>query len=431
MHDSTEASINRLVDHLFRHQAGQMISSLTRVFGPQRLDLAEEVVQDALVKALKLWPFRGVPDNPAAWLIQVAKNRALDLLRRETSLRSKADAILEVFTAQEEAAREADARSGRLLLDDELSMMFMACHKAIPREGRVALTLKTVSGFGVGEIARAFLAREATIAQRIVRAKRQIREEGIRFEMPGSADLTDRLDSVLEVLYLLFNEGYTAHRGENLVRGDLCEEAIRLCRLVAHHPVTDLPESHALLSLMLLQAARLPARIGDEGDLFILSEQDRTLWDRRLIHEGLMHLELCAQGNLLTEYHLQAGIAACHAVAESYEATDWKRIVVLYDQLQTINPTPVVALNRAVALSRWLGPEAGIKALEEIGSHPSMAHYYLLPATLGELWSEVGESDRASAFYRTALSCSCSEPERRFLIKKLEAVEVFQNEGRT
>jgi RNA polymerase sigma-70 factor (ECF subfamily) len=430
MLETPEVSINRLVDHLFRHQAGQMISSLTRVFGPARLDLAEEVVQDALVKALKLWPYRGVPDNPAAWLIQVAKNRALDLLRRETSLRAKSAALLETLTAQEESAREAGARLSGGLLDDELVMMFMACHKAIAREGRVALTLKTVSGFGVGEIARAFLSRETTISQRIVRAKRRIREEGITFEMPGPSDLTERLDSVLEVIYLLFNEGYTAHRGENLVRADLCEEAIRLCRLVVGHAATDLPESHALLALMLLQAARLAARVGDRGDLSVLSEQNRSLWDRRLIYEGLFHLERSAEGDRLTEYHLQAGIAACHAVAESYEATDWPRIVELYDQLQSVNPSPVIALNRAVALSRWRGPAAGIRALEEIGSHPAMSHYYLLPATLGELWSEIGEARRAADFYRSALSCPCTDPERRFLMKKLAAIETVQNEER-
>jgi RNA polymerase sigma-70 factor (ECF subfamily) len=263
-----------------------------------------------------------------------------------------------------------------------------------------------------------------------VRAKRQIREEGIRFEIPSPADLAERLGSVLEVIYLLFNEGYTAHRGENLVRAEMCEEAIRLCRLVVQHPATDLPESHALLALMLLQAARLPARVGDAGDLFLLSEQDRGLWNRQLIYEGMLHLERCSEGDRLTEYHLQAGIAACHAVAESYEATDWRRIVELYDQLQSLNPSPVVALNRAVALSKWLGPEAGIRALEEIGSHPAMSHYYLLPATLGELWSEVGEGPQAAEFYRSALRCPCSEPERRFLLKKLAAIEANQNDDR-
>ncbi|MCI0490177.1 MAG: RNA polymerase subunit sigma, partial [Blastocatellia bacterium] len=390
----------------------------TRIFGPQHLDLAEEVVQDSLIKALEQWPFRGIPENPVAWLVQVAKNRALDLLRRESSLRAKSQELLEAFTPP--PSPTPDDPAGHEAFDDELSMMFMACHPAIPREGRVALTLKTVGGFGVGEIARAFLAREATIAQRLVRAKRRIREEAITFELPGSAELSARLDSVLEVIYLLFNEGYTAHKGVRVVRAELCEEAIRLCNLLARHPATDLPKSHALLALMLLQAARLPARVGDEGELFLLAEQDRSLWDKRLIYQGLWHLDRCAEGDEMTEYHLQAGIAACHAVAENYEATDWARIVDLYDRLQALNPSPVVALNRVVAISRWQGAEAGITALEEIGSHPALSHYYLLPATLGELWNEMGETEKAADCYRKALDCSCSEPERRFLLKKLE-----------
>ncbi|HEY7546638.1 MAG TPA: sigma-70 family RNA polymerase sigma factor [Blastocatellia bacterium] len=407
--------IDGLVDHLFRHQAGRMISTLTRIFGPQRIDLAEEVVQDALLRALQVWPFRGLPENPVGWLVEVAKNRALDALRREASFQSKSEEIIRAFTP---TAIEHQ------LLDDELSMIFMACHPSISREGRVALTLKTVGGFGVSEIARAFLAREATIAQRLVRAKRQILEEQICFELPSEADLSARMDSVLEVIYLLFNEGYTAHRGENLVRADLCQEAIRLCEMLTGHLSTDRPKCHALLALMLFQAARLAARVGEGGDLFLLEEQDRALWDRRLIHRGLYHLDRCAEGDEITEYHLQAGIAACHVAAESYERTDWPRIVELYDRLWELNPSPVVALNRAVALSRWRGPEAGISALEEIASHPAMSHYYLLPATIGELWNEIGEAEKAAVCFRQALECSCSEPERRFLLRKLETTTI-------
>jgi len=412
----TDTKIDGLVDHLFRHQAGRMVSTLTRIFGPHRIDLAEEVVQDALLRALQVWPFRGLPENPVGWLIEVAKNRALDALRREASFQSKSEEIIRAFTP-------AAQRQGQLL-DDELSMMFMACHPAISREGRVALTLKTVGGFGVSEIARAFLAREATIAQRLVRAKRQIRDERIQFELPSDADISARMDSVLEVIYLLFNEGYAAHRGENLVRKDLCQEAIRLCEMLVRHSATDRPKCHALLALMLFQAARLSARVGEGGDLFLLEEQDRALWDTRLIHRGLHHLDCCAEGDEMTEYHLQAGIAACHVAAESYERTDWPRIVELYDRLWELNPSPVVALNRAVALSRWRGPEAGIAAMEQIASHPAMNHYYLLPATMGELWSEMGERGKAAECFRQALECSCSEPERRFLLRKLETTTI-------
>lgn len=411
----TDKKIDGLVDHLFRHQAGRMVSTLTRIFGPQRIDLAEEVVQDALLRALQVWPFRGLPENPVGWLVEVAKNRALDALRREASFQSKSEEIIRAFTPTADKPE---------LLDDELSMMFMACHPAISREGRVALTLKTVGGFGVSEIARAFLARETTIAQRLVRAKRQIREERIRFELPSETDFSARMDSVLEVIYLLFNEGYAAHRGENLVRADLCQEAIRLCEMLVRHPSTDRPKCHALLALMLFQAARLSARVGEGGDLFLLEEQDRALWDTRLIHRGLHHLDRCAEGDEMSEYHLQAGIAACHVAAESYERTNWPRIIELYDRLWELNPSPVVALNRAVAISRWQGPEAGIAALQEITSHPAMSHYYLLPATLGELWSEMGEKRKAAECFRQALERPCSEPERRFLLRKLETTTI-------
>jgi RNA polymerase sigma-70 factor, ECF subfamily len=417
-----------LVDHLFRHQAGRMIATLVRIFGPRYIDLAEEVVQDALLKALQQWPYRGVPENPPAWLIQVAKNRALDLLRRETSLQGKSEEILRAFAAQEEFANrrfETEAGRGRggESLDDTLGMIFMACHPAIPREGRVALTLKTVGGFGVSEIARAFLAREATIAQRLVRAKRLIRDEGITFDLPSQSEMSARLDSVLEVLYLLFNEGYTAHAGENLVRADLVEEAIRLGSLVIRHPATDQPKCHALLALMMFQAARLPARIGEGGELSLLAEQNRSLWDRKLIYFAYKHLERSAEGHEFSEYHLQAAIAACHTAATSYELTDWAEIVRLYDMLVALNPSPVVALNRAVALAKWRGPEAGIHAVEEISKHPALQHYYLLPATLGELWSEMGDAKKAADYYRQALDHPCSDPERRFLSKKLEAAK--------
>ncbi len=418
----SENQVAGLVDHLFRHQAGRMVATLTRIFGPRHIDLAEEVVQDSLLKALQQWSYRGVPDNPSAWLIQVAKNRALDVLRRETSLREKSEEIVRSFAERED---RFNLEQGGETLDDTLSMVFMACHPAIPREGRVALTLKTVGGFGVSEIARAFLAKEPTIAQRLVRAKRLIREEGVTFELPSTAEMSARLGSVLEVLYLLFNEGYTAHSGENLVRADLCDEAIRLCALVARHPATDSPKCYALLALMLFQAARLPARVGEGGELSLLDQQDRSLWDRRLIAGGFRSLERSAAGNEFSEYHLQAAIAACHVAATSYELTNWAEIVRLYDLLVELNPSPVIALNRAVAIAKWRGPAAGVKELERISENPFLQHYYLLPATLGELWSELGEAKRAADFFRQALDCSCTEPERRFLSKRFEAVRMI------
>ena len=401
------------VDHLFRHQSGRLVSTLTRIFGPRRLDLAEEVVQDALLKALEIWPFEGIPANPTAWLIQVAKNRALDVIRREVSLAGKLPDLTRAFPdhSMPDSRPEFD--------DDQLSMMFLCCHPSLGRDLRVALTLKTVAGFSVREIARAFLAEEATIAQRLVRGKRQIRDQRIEFEMPPAQELRTRLDSVLEVLYLLFNEGYAAHEGESLLRADLCEEAIRLAGLLCSHPASDLPKTHALLALLLLHASRLPARVNAEGDLFLLRDQDRSLWDRELIEEGLRQLDRSAEGDELTSYHLQAGIAAQHALAATYDATDWQAITDQYDQLFELDPSPVIALNRAIALSRWKGPEAGLAALSQIEHHPALSHYHLLPATLGELSSELGRHHQAASYYRSALDCVCTQPERRLLLDRL------------
>jgi RNA polymerase sigma-70 factor (ECF subfamily) len=397
-----------------------MVSTLTRIFGPRRLDLVEEVVQDALLKALELWPFQGIPDNPAAWLIQVAKNRALDALRREASLAGRVPELARAFP--EQAMPYILDEFG----DDQLQMMFLCCHPSLGRELQVALTLKTVAGFSAREIAHAFLAQEATIAQRLVRGKRQIRDQHIEFEMPCGPELRSRLDPVLEVLYLLFNEGYSAHEGESLLRADLCDEAIRLARLLGSHPASDIPKTHALLALLLLNASRLPARVNAEGDLFLLRDQDRTLWNRGLIAEGLIELDRSAAGDELTSYHLQAGIAAQHALATTYDATDWADIAEQYDQLYRVDPTPVIALNRAIALSRWKGPEAGLAALAPIERHPALAHYHLLPATLGELWSELGEKEKAAEYFKSALDCPCTGPERRLLEKRLDRTAIVR-----
>lgn len=412
-----------LVDHLFRRQTGQMVSTLTRIFGPHRLDLAEDVVQEALIKALEIWPHQGVPRNPAAWLVEVAKNRALDLLRRESALRDKSEGLIRTFAEQQaEVANGLQALPAGEALDDELTMIFLCCHPALAPESRVALTLKTVGGLSVGEIARAFLTKETTIAQRLVRAKRQIRQEKIPFGMPVASELSERLESVLMVLYLLFNEGYAAHAGEHLIRVELCEEAIRLGSLLTRYPATCQPKTDALVSLMLLQAARLPARVNPDGDLFLLSEQDRALWDQNLIRQGLWHLERASEGEELTPYHLEAGIAAYHTTAKSYEKTDWGAIVRLYDQLLALNPSPIVMLNHAVAVWRWQGPRAAFGIVQKLAGESTLREYYLLHAVQAQLWSELNETRRAAACYRKALRCQCSEPERRFLIKKLEEI---------
>jgi RNA polymerase sigma-70 factor (ECF subfamily) len=305
--------------------------------------------------------------------------------------------------------------------------MFLACHPILSREARVALTLKTVCGFGVREIARAFLSKEDAIAQRLVRAKRQLRDADVAFEL-ATADYPARLESVLDVLYLLFNEGYAAHTGDDLVRAELCREAIRLGELLAASGpricADGAPAVHALLALMYLQAARLPARVaGDNGGMLLrLAEQDRSLWDASAIARGLQHLDAAAAGDTLTVYHLEAGIAACHAMATRYEDTDWANIVELYDSLIAIKPTPIVALNRAIAISRLRGARAGLAAVDAIAGDPLLARYYLLHATLGELALECGDRDRAADGFAAALACECSEPERRFLERRLQHV---------
>jgi RNA polymerase sigma-70 factor (ECF subfamily) len=415
--EGAHPEISGLVDHLFRREAGRMVAALTRAFGPENLDLAEDVVQEALIQALRTWPFRGVPENPAGWLIQVAKNRALDLLRRNTSLAGKEEQIRGWIEARSTA--EADPEQE---LDDQLRMIFICCQPAVPKEARVALTLKTVGGFGVPEIARAFLAKEATIAQRLVRAKHKIREIRPAFEVPPPAKLPEALDAVLEVLYALFNEGHTAGRGEELVRRDVCLEAIRLARLVAEHPALDTPKAHALAALLLLQGARLDARVDADGNLLLLKDQDRTRWDRGMLAAGFAHLERAGQGTELTVYHLEAGIAACHALAATWEETDWPHILRLYDALLERKPSPVVALNRAVALAMVEGPQAGLAALEPLREDAALAGYLPLHATRGELLARVGDPEEAAVAFREALALEAAEPVRRSLDRRLREV---------
>lgn len=420
---NANTNVPQLVDHLFRHQAGQVVSTLTRIFGPENFDLAEDVVQETLIKALHTWPFQGIPANPGGWIMQVAKNGALDVLRREKSLRDRQAELARLPEYSPTRTENPVEYSDNELWDDQLRMMFTCCHPAVSRPARVALTLKTLGGFGVPEIARAFLAEEATIAQRLVRAKRTIKEMHIPFEVPEREELPARLDSVLDVLYLLFNEGYSAHQGEDLVRHDLCAEGIRLTSLLARHPVVGQPKVHALLALMLLQASRLPARTDAAGDILLLQDQDRSLWDRRIINAGIAELVRASTGDRASEYHLQAGIASCHALAPSYAETDWARILMQYDALLQRWPSPVVALNRAVALSMVAGAEAGLRELERIRTMQGMEQYYLFYSTLAEFHRRLGDLPAAAASYRNALDLATNIPEQRFLQRKLAECE--------
>jgi RNA polymerase sigma-70 factor (ECF subfamily) len=405
---------------LFRRQAGQMVATLTRALGSRHLALAEDAVQDALITALQQWPFRGVPGNAEAWLYQVARNRALDRLRHSRIVADK-EPDLARDTATVEPPATAPLLKGELppMDDDQLGLLFLACHPSLPADARVALALKLAGGFSVSEIARAFLSQESTIAQRLVRAKRALRDEDVGFGMPEPHELGERLDSVIDALYLMFNEGYAATSGESLVRDDVAFEAIRLTRMLAAHPATESPRVWALLALMLMHAARFPARVDAAGTLFLLRDQDRRLWDRALVAEGLHALDRSASGDEMSALHLEAGIAACHAAAPAWDDTDWPQILELYDDLLALTGSPVVAVNRAVAISRIEGPLAGLAALDTIAHMPALERYPLLPAISAELWREAGDLERAAACYRAALGLSRSSPEQRWLTSRL------------
>ncbi len=414
-----ESSIHELVEHLFRQKSAQITSILVKIFGIDHLDLAEDVVQDALIKAIQQWPFSGVPKNPGGWLMQAAKYRALDILRRETTFREKQPQLIQQITQN----MDKDTQNQPEFEDEQLTLMFTCCHPQLNLEIQTALILKTLCGFSVNEIARAFLTQPSTIAQRLVRAKRKIKEEKIRFEIPENQELRSRLHTVLNVLYLFFNEGYGATEGEDLVRQDLCEEAIRLAFLVAEHPASDLPETHALLALMLFHAARLETRTDSDGNLILLAEQDRTQWDRKLIQRGFYHLDRAASGKEMTEYHIQAIIASYHAAAENYENTNWEKILDFYDILISLNRSPVFMLNRAVAVAMRNGPESGLIELDELSKLPSMQNYYLLPATYAEFHRRLGNHQQAAKYYRQTLDLVRTKPERQFVIKRIAELE--------
>jgi len=411
-----------VVDHLFRHESGKMVATLTGILGFHNLHLAEDAVQEALLKAMQKWAFSGVPRNPSAWLMQVAKNHALDAVRRERNFRSKEEEIQMSFEHRCDGEAESIHFDDEIR-DDQLRLMFACCHAALPRETQVALTLKTLCGFGEEEIAAAFLTSRAAMTKRLVRARQQIRQAGIPLEIPAGNELSARLEAVLQTLYLLFNEGYKASRGEELVRHDLCQEAIRLTTLLLDHVAGNRPKTHALLSLMLLSGARLSTRVDAEGNLLLLADQDRSLWDRTMIQRGLLHLNESAAGDEISEFHLQAGIAYCHCTAESYEATDWPRILKLYDILVETNRSPVVALNRAVAISKVHGPEEGLKAVNQIPAPETLKSYYLLHAVVAQFHFELRDFAEAAKHFQRARELTGVKGERAFLAERWRACQ--------
>jgi len=411
------------VDHLFRQQSGRLVAALTRMLGPQHLEIAEDSVQDALLQAVRLWPYQSIPANPAGWLWQVARSRALDRLRRNTILRDK---VMPRLTTEQdleasdiplpETLREDELR------DDSLRLVFTCCQPMLDQEDQIALTLKTVCGLGTGEIARALLVSEPAIAKRLVRARQRLRDARPPFEVPRGEALTGRLQIVLQVLYLLFNEGYNASGGEQLIRRELCQEAIRLCRLVVEHPATNLSAVHGLLALMLFQASRFDARLDACDDILPLSEQDRGRWDGAMIQEALYHCATACAAGFQDEYTLQAAIAGCHCVAPSDEETAWPTILTLYDRLLGLEPTPVVALNRVVAFARVHGAQAGLIELERIPNAKRLETYYLYHVIRADLLCRTGRPDRAVAACQRALDLTDVPSEQRFLTRRLEAV---------
>ena len=412
--------VSQLVEHLFRHEAGKMVATLTRIFGIEHLNLAEDVVQEALSRALQTWPYRGIPENPSAWVMRASRNLALDVIRRQMIFRAK-EAEIARLIERDAVGPEAAIFPEHETTDDRLRMMFVCCHPVIPPEAQAALALKTLCGFNVKEISHAFLTTEAAIAKRLTRAKQKIQEAQVPFEIPTGEELERRLDRVLQSVYLLFNEGYKASSGDKLVREELCQEAIRLTELLAQHPAGNQPKTHALLALMLLNAARIPGRADEEGNLLRLEEQDRKRWDQEMIARGMSHLGHSAAGEALSEYHLQAGIAACHATAINYSATDWSKILMLYDRLIEFDDSPVVALNRAVAVANVRGPEVGLQTVRAIHDREKLASYYLFYAVMGELEMRLNNREAAAEQFRRSFELAETKSERAFLLKRLQS----------
>jgi RNA polymerase sigma factor (sigma-70 family) len=413
----TEAT--RAIEAVWRIESARLIAGLARM--TQDVGLAEDLAQDALVAALEKWPRSGVPDNPGAWLMATAKNRAIDRIRRKRTYERKREEVARDTGALFAMERsDFEAAADEEIGDDLLALIFTCCHPLLSREARVALTLRLLGGLGTAEIARAFLAGESTVAQRLVRAKRTLREAKVPFEVPRGAELDERLPSVLEVVYLVFNEGYAASGGEEWVRRDLCEEALRLSRILAELVPTE-PEVHGLVALLEIQASRLGARLGPEGEPVLLLDQDRGRWDPLLIVRGLRALERAEElPRPLGPYGLQAAIAACHARAIRAEETDWVKIAALYDALSQVQPSPIVELNRAVALGMAFGPEAGLALLDEIGDENALRDYHLLPSVRGDLLAKAGREKEAAAEFRHAAELTENARERELLLSRAE-----------
>jgi RNA polymerase sigma-70 factor (ECF subfamily) len=407
-----------LNEHLFRRESGRLVAALTRIFGVHNLTLAEDVVQDAFCRALEVWKVRGVPDNPSAWLMAVARNRALDVVRRERTARTFAPDLARALESEWTLAPAVDEAFGlSTIRDEQLRMMFSCCHPRLPEAAQVALVLNILCGFGAGEIASAFLAGRAAVEKRLSRGKKVLASTRRLFDL-SNAEFGSRLSAVHKALYLLFSEGYHSASAETAVRVDLCNEAMRLTLLLLEAPDARQPETYALGALMCLQAARLPARLDPAGDLSALLDQDRQRWDAQLIADGLGLLDRSACGTIVSTYHLEAAIAAAHVAAPDVNHTDWDAIVLLYDRLMVVSASPVVALNRAIAIGQRDGPERGLAALSAIADSARLARYPFYPAAIAEFELRRGRGAVASRHFAAAAALARNPVERRFLERR-------------
>ncbi len=417
MSPSQPEPVAPLVEHFFRHEAGRLVSVLTRIFGWRHFDLVEDMVQATLLDALEAWHVRGVPDNPSGWVHRIAKNKILDALRRDQI----GQRVLTEWAADRPAHDEGldELFFDSEMEDSQLRMMFACCHPHLARENQLALTLKALCGFSNAEIARALLVGEETIKKRLQRATRDLIDHHIALDPPAAGELAQRLDSVHQVLYLLFNEGYSSSEGETAIRADLCEEAARLCHLLCSHPRFRTPTTDALMALMLFHAARLEARLDQRGSVLLLDEQDRSKWDPRLIRRAQEFLARSAEGTILSPFHLEAAIAYHHCTAKSLAETDWPAIRRLYDALLTQQSSPVYLLNRAIVVAEIEGPQAGIRALDEACHDPALWHYHLFDATLGELYRRAGDLARARQHLEAARQKTTSPFDRELIDRRL------------
>jgi RNA polymerase sigma-70 factor (ECF subfamily) len=416
-----QLEINQLVDHLFRHESGRLVAVLSRVFGPENLDLAEDVVQDSLIEAIKKWTYSGIPDNPSGWLFKVAKNKALNIIKHQQYERKYSSDVAHFLKSEWTVEPALDHLfSEEEIQDGQLRMIFTCCHPAISSDSQIALALKTLCGFSLPEIARAFLTTDENINKRLVRARQKIREDQIPFEVPQGKDLVKRLQAVLETIYLLFNEGYSASSGKDLIRLEVCEEAIRLAEMIAAHPaITNKSNVYALVALMQLNASRFKARQDADGNIITLENQDRSLWDYVLMEKGFSNLERSTSENQVSIYHILASISAYHCSAFRYDATDWESILTLYDRLIQIDSSPIVLLNRAVAISKVKGAEKAIAELEQIRNSVQLKSSHLFYSTIAQFYIELNQYSNAIPEIETAIELAPLPNEKLLLREKL------------